>query len=45
MNTIYRDLYFLLFNYISLAIEALERKDHDGAKEILMQAQIGRRSC
>lgn len=40
MSNIYKELYYLLFNYISYANEALERGEYDEAKRILRQAQI-----
>lgn len=40
MSTIYKALYYKLFNCISYANEALERGECDKAKAILKQAQI-----
>lgn len=40
MNGIYKELYFLLFNCITSALEALEQGDEYCAKKILIQAQI-----
>lgn len=40
MSGIYKELYFLLFNCITYALEAFEQGDQDRAKKILIQAQI-----